>query len=44
MRTYLQSYGQGLWEGLLLVALLLSVLDLAGVIHLANLRVAVLGW
>ena len=38
MKVYLQRYGRGLWEGLMLVALVLAVLDLAGVIHLANLR------
>jgi hypothetical protein len=44
MKVYLLSYGQGLWEGLVLVALVLSLLDLTGVLHLANLRVALLGW
>ena len=29
MKVYLLSYGQGLWEGLLMVSLVLTVLDLA---------------
>jgi len=44
MKTYLKSYIRGLGEGLLMLALLLTMLDLTGMIHLANVRVAYLGW
>ena len=44
MKSYLKNYVLGLGEGLVMLALLLTMLDLTGMIHLANVRVAYFGW
>lgn len=44
MRCYLQSFILSLFQWLLALAMVLSMLDIAGLIHLANLRLAMLGW
>jgi hypothetical protein len=44
MKNYLKHYVLGLGEGLVMLALLLTMLDLTGMIHLANVRVAYFGW
>ncbi len=44
MRRHLQECALGLLDGLVSVAFLLSLLDLTGRIHLANVRFLYFGW
>ena len=44
MRAYLASFGLSLLQWFVMMIMVLSMLDLAGVIHLANVRFVLLGW